>query len=243
MIRASLVTLTTIVVLASSLSQASAQLFPSLVQSDPFDGLAGGGQQPGHAGLVGKRYLEARYLHLRTDDSSGFDESFQGFDVTFNTPLPWTDQLVPGLGMDVFIDYARLTASDSAGGLSADFTGHAIEGGITLHAAFGSPVRPFVQVGAVHTIGEIEIGLPGGTISLDDDSTQVLARPGVEADIASNMSLRAMLDIETEEQFDESIASAELIAWLNNNAYLRAGVFVPLHTEDIGFAVGGGLSF
>ncbi len=224
---------------------ASAQLFPSLVDpsASPSDSLVTAPVQPSHVGLLGKRYLEARYLHLRSDESNGFDEAFHGFDVTFNSPIPWTDQLVPGLGTDVFVNGGFLRASDSIGGISFELDAVGLEGGLTLHSVFGGPVRPFVQLGVDHTWTEIEASFMGISATADDDQTEVLVRPGIEVDLASFIAMRTMLDIETDGDFDQSIASAELIAWLSSNAYLRLGVFVPLEADSVGFAAGGGLSF
>ncbi len=199
--------------------------------------------QPTHAGLVGKRYFEARYLHLRSTDSVGFDESAQGFDVTFNTPLPWSDQLVQGLGTDAFINYGRLGASDSAFGGTMEFTLQTVEGGITLHGAFDSPIRPFVQLGVLYTANEVEFRSPGFNTTFDMDDTSVLVRPGVELDVAQNVAIRSTLDIDTEDAFDTSTAGLELIVGLDHGAYLRGGVLFPLEGGAYIVGVGGGLTF
>jgi hypothetical protein len=61
--------------------------------------------------------------------------------------------------------------------------------------------------------------------------------------VASFLAARASLDIATEGKFNYSTTSAELIAWLNDNAYLRLGVFVPLEGQHCTVEIGGGLSF
>ncbi len=211
--------------------------------SEPAFGLADSSTQTTHAGLVGKRYVEARYLHLRSTESGGFDESAQGFDVTFNSPLSWTDQLVPGFGTDVFINYGRLRASDNAFGGSINFTLQSVEGGLTLHGVFDSQVRPLLQIGILHMMNEVNFSSPMVSGSFDMDDTSVLVRPGVELDLAENLSIRSTLDIETDGNFDTSTAGVELIAWLNEDVYLRGGVLVPLEGGAYIIGAGGGLSF
>lgn len=211
--------------------------------SDPVFGSSDSSTQATHGGLVGKRYFEARYLHLRSTDSVGFDESAQGFDVTFNTPLPWTDQLVQGLGTDAFINYGRLGASDNAFGGTMEFTLQTVEGGITLHGAFDSPLRPFVQLGVLYTANEVEFRSPGFNTTFDMDDTSVLVRPGVELDVAQNVAIRSTLDIDTEDAFDTSTAGVELIVGLDQGAYLRGGVLFPLEGGAYIVGVGGGLTF
>ena len=232
------------VVGASATDQVRGQQGPGIVSlSDSSFESSDSSPQTTHAGLVGKRYFEARYLHLRSTDSAGFNESVQGFDVTFNTPVPWTDQLIPGLGTDAFINYERLATSESTFGGSVDLTLQTVEGGLTLHGAFESPIRPFLQVGAMHMVTEVDFSSSAFSSDFAMNHTRVLARPGIEFDIDQDVAIRSTLDIDTEDRFNDSTAGIELIVGLDHNAYLRGGVLIPLEGRAYIIAIGGGLSF
>ncbi len=240
-----IVALAATLALAGPIVPASAQLFPTLdsLSGSLSDSLATDQSQSFHNGLLGKRYLQALYGHGRGRGTSGFTDAFHRFDAMFNSPLPWTDQFVPGLGTDVYVNGSFGVLSDSNSSYSFDVNSYQIEGGLTVYSAFNDSVRPFIQLGVWRSWYEHKFSSMGTTDSFSFDYTSMRVRPGIEVDVSSFLAARAALDVATEVKFKYSRASAELITWLNDSTYLRLGVFVPLEGQHCTLEVGGGISF
>ena len=66
-------------------------------------------QPSNHTGLLGKVYMQQRYLHLGTNDPEirRIDKSFLGFDSFINLPVMTLDSAVP-LDFDLFFSYANV---------------------------------------------------------------------------------------------------------------------------------------
>jgi hypothetical protein len=176
-----IVALAATLALAGPIVPGSAQLFPTLdsLSSSLSDSLATDQSQSFHTGLLGKRYLQALYGHGRGRGTSGFKDAYHRFDAMFNSPLPWTDQLVPGLRTDIYVNgsFGMLSDSNSSSSITLNTCG--VEGGLTVYSAFGDSVRPFVQLGAVHSWYEDEYSFMGSTDSFSFDYTAMRVRPGL----------------------------------------------------------------
>src|SRR5690606_28677189 len=67
-------------------------------------------------GLLGHRYVQGRYLHVKIDTDSGiedlFDDSVQGFDAMLNLPLSRVLEETRLLGIDLVVrhEYAALSS-------------------------------------------------------------------------------------------------------------------------------------
>ncbi len=214
------------------------QTFPSL------DGLSDGSSNAAHAGLLGKTYVESRYVHIGTDESvvDRFDDSFQGFDVTFNAPLPWLSEVAPNFGADIYFTYQDFGLGGSVGSMSLDIDVQSYQTGVSLYAAAFGPVRPFVQLGAQIDVVEATAVNGSSTLSLDDDDTSFIANVGVEVDIAEMASIRAAIDL-NEDFWDASPITADLILWPHEQFYVRAGLFATTDGNELGGLFGGGIVF
>ena len=233
------------VLAASVTNQASAQNYPGVVRLD--DPAFGAGVYPPtgrHSGLLGKMYLQGRYLHIQGDypPISQFDDTLQGFDVFFNAPIPWFHTVAPGFGVDAFVNYAGLGISGSNSGVSLDADAQIYRAGATLYSELYGPVRPFVQVGVDHGYSTATISDGFTSVRVSDNQTDLLLNVGVEADINQMASTRLMLEIDTD-QFDTSPFTADLILWPDPRFFLRGGLYVTLNRDEIGGQVGGGFVF
>lgn len=226
-------------------NEASAQNYPGVVRLD--DPAVGAGAYPPtgrHSGLLGKMYLQGRYLHIEGDDPvvSQFDDTLQGFDVFFNAPIPWFHAVTPGMGVDAFFNYARVGLDGTNSGLSVDADVQVYRAGATLYAEFYGPIRPFVQVGAEHGANSIRISDGFTSLRVKDYNTYLLLNVGIEADINQMASTRLMLEIDTD-QFESSPFTADLILWPDPRFFLRGGLYVTLDGNEIGGQVGAGFVF
>ncbi len=224
---------------------ASAQGFPSLLDdANPFSDLSGSSDSAAHAGLLGKMYLQARYVHIQTDEAviQPFDDTYQGVDATFNMPMPWVTELAPSVGADAFFSFQHLQIGGRAGGNTLEMDVNSYSAGVSLYAAAFGPVRPFVQLGVQHDVIDAFASGGGGSASIGDNDTNLLAIAGMEADVAENMSVRLAIDI-NEQAFDAPPITADLIIWPAEQFYLRAGVFATTDGNEVGGLFGGGIVF
>lgn len=224
---------------------ASAQGFPSLLDdANPFSDLSGSSDTAAHAGLLGKMYLETRYVHIHTDEAiiQPFDDTYQGVDATFNMPMSWLTELAPSMGADVFFNYQHLQIGGTTGPSTLEMDVNSYSAGVSLYAAAFGPVRPFAQLGVQHDVIDAFASGPGGTGSVSDDDTNLLAIVGLEADVAENASARVAIDI-NEEAFDTPPITADVIIWPAEQFYLRAGLFATTDGDEVGGLFGGGIVF
>lgn len=221
-----------------------AQSYPGVVRMDDFGNGVTGTSGGLHAGLLGKMYLQGRYIHVHTDDPAiaPVDDTFQGFEVTFNAPIPWFQFVAPGVGADVFFTFQQIGVDGSVMGVSFDADVDSYQVGTSLYADVFGPVRPFVQLGVEHNVFSASASLGPISSSITDDDTDLLLNLGVEADLGQMASVRLMLDIDTD-KFDESPFTADLILWPHERIFLRAGVFVTLTGDEVGGQFGGGIVF
>ncbi|MHC4877003.1 MAG: hypothetical protein ACYTGL_10935 [Planctomycetota bacterium] len=226
--------------LAALLTSTSAfgQTFPSL------DGLSGSSGYAAHAGLLGRAYVQARYAHLEVSDPeiSAIDDSLQGFDVTFNAPIPWMAELIPSIGSDIFFNYEDAELSGPFLGGNIEVHGRSYQTGTSLYTnPFGS-VRPFVQLGVEYNDYKLTATNGSASFSHRDDDTDLLLNVGVEADLHEQVSCRLTIDVDTDE-FDDSEFLPDLIVWPHENLFLRAGAIIPFDGDDFGALAGGGIAF
>ncbi len=224
---------------------ASAQGFPSLLEgANPFSDAADRSDSAAHAGLLGKMYLEARYVHIQTDEPliQPFDDTYQGVDATFNMPVSWLTELAPSVGADVFFNFEHLHIGGSTGGSKLEMDVDSYSAGISIYAAAFGPIRPFVQLGVQHDVIDVFAAGGGGSVSIGDSDTNLLAIAGLEADVAENTSIRLAIDI-NEQAFDAPPISADVIFWPAEQFYVRAGLFATTNGNEVGGLFGGGIVF
>jgi|GEM_PF-1917005 len=226
-------------------AHAFADGFPSLFDdAHPFSELTDSSNNAAHAGLLGKMYLETRYVHIQTDEPviQPFDDTFQGIDATFNMPMSWLTELAPSVGADVFFNFEHLQIGGRAGGDTLEMDINSYSAGVSLYAAAFGPIRPFVQLGIQHDVIDAFASGGGGSVNVDDNDTNLLAIVGLEADVAENASVRLAIDI-NEQAFDAPPITADVIFWPTEQFYLRAGLFATTDGNEVGGLFGGGIVF
>ena len=224
---------------------AFAQGFPSLADnSNPFDELSGGSVNAEHAGLLGKMYLETRYVHIQTDEPviQPFDDTYQGVDATFNMPMSWLTELAPSIGADAFFSFQHLQIGGTRAGDTLELDVNSYAAGVSLYAAAFGPIRPFVQLGIQHDAIDAFAAGGGGSINVGDNETSMLAIAGLEADVAERASIRVAIDI-NEEAFDAPPITADALVWVTEQFYIRNGLFVTTDGNEVGGLFGGGVVF
>jgi hypothetical protein len=209
-----------------------------------------------HTGLLGKIYLQQRYVYLGIDDRDirQFDKSVQGFDTFLNLPVTTIDLPHP-IDLDVFFGYANLgfKGSETFGppvdvhiAVNARAENYVV--GTTIYPTLADGFRPFVQVGAEFTRAEANLAIGPDPMNLAafnevDNDTNLLLNIGFEADILDVLGYRATLDLETEDRFRDSMLMNDLILWPHERIYIRGGVATSLDGGGLGFTIGGGLAF
>lgn len=209
-----------------------------------------------HAGLLGKRYIEGRYMHIEIDDvPDGFTDDFDGFVLGMNSPLFQSKEAVP-FQVDGFANWMRVSFSTDVpfpifdppffqmGKLSA--VQNVVDVGATLHTNAFTGFRPFVQTGVRINQDRMEINVPTVFDSKESDSDEsFLLIPGFEVDLSQHAALRTAIDIqlENQEELDASPASIDLIVWPHDRLFLRAGFMTALDGSAAGITAGGGFAF
>lgn len=234
----------------------SAQDYLSTAVDDRPDSIINAPDPSDHTGLLGKIYLQQRYVYLGIDDPEvrQVDKTVQGFDTFLNLPVMTLDLPTP-IDFDAFFGYANLGFKGSAEtGPPLDLTlrvnarAENYVVGTTIYPTLAEGFRPFVQLGAEFTRAEADMFIgtdPLNTIGLNsiDHDTSLLLNVGFEADILDYLGYRMTLDLETEDRFRDSTISNDLILWLHEKIYLRGGMATSLDGGGLGFTVGGGLAF
>src|SRR5690606_10480462 len=124
-------------------------------------------------GLLGQRYVQGGYVHLRIDSDSGieelFDDSAQGFEGTLNLPLSRLSEALGSPGVDLLIRHRYMGMSSDrfvpppiAAHLDfdADINMTDIAAAVYVEHERLGPVRPFVLLGA--RFATYDLRLAGG---------------------------------------------------------------------------------
>lgn len=192
-----------------------------------------------HAGLLGKTYVRGAYLYNGVDDGSGISyDAFEGWDIEFNTPIPWVSS--DSLAADFITEFEQRQLTGRLGTASLKSEGEFLAIGVRLFAMPESRIRPYVSLGA--SFQEFKLEGTGLTSSKEDEEEFVIS-VGLEADIAENASIRGDFEIDRDD-VDESTFEATIALWLNENVFFRGGGVIPLVDGiDPGVTIGGGVAF
>lgn len=231
--------------------------FPSEVESsDRVSSVMNAPDPSDHAGLLGKIYMQQRYVSLKVDERHlrQIDKSLQGFDTFINLPAITLDLPTP-LDFDVFFGYGNLGLKGSEGtgppldltvGMNAKIESYTV--GTTIYPTLSEKWRPFVQVGAQFSRSDTDISVNAGqfgsfAVNDVDHETRLLLNGGFETDLLDCLAYRMALHAETEDRFLDSRITNDLILWPHDKIFVRGGIVSSLDGGGLGFTVGGGLAF
>lgn len=208
-----------------------------------------------HTGLLGKVFMQQRYLQLGVDDPTlgRIDDSLQGFDSLINLPLMTLESEIP-LDFDLFFGYSNLglKGSTSSGpplnllvavnGKSESYTL-----GTSIYLTQAERWRPFVQLGVEYTQADFDLTMKSPVDTFADNfvdgQTDVLFNVGFEYDLFDVLGYRMTIDCETGGRFRDSMLLNDLILWPHEKIFIRGGLATSLEGGGVGFAIGGGLTF
>ena len=209
-----------------------------------------------HAGLLGKIYMQQRYVWLNVDDQDlrQIDKSLQGFDTFINLPAMTLDLPTP-LDFDVFFGYGNVGLKGSLGtgapldlavALNAKIESYVV--GTTIYPTLSEKWRPFVQVGAQFSRSDSDVSVNAGqfgsfAVNDVDHETRLLVNGGFEADLLDCLAYRMVFHAETEDRIQDSRITNDLILWPHDKIFVRGGIVSSLDGGGLGFTVGGGLAF
>ncbi len=208
-----------------------------------------------HTGLLGKVFMQQRYLQLPVDEPEirQLDKTLQGFDTLVNLPAVTLDLPIP-LDFDAFFGYTNvgLKGSISSGPpldirASLHAKSEVFSVGTTIYPTWSERWRPFVQVGAEFSRSDVDVSiigpLGGFAANFVDHDTSLLLNAGFEVDLLDFLGYRMTLLTETSDRFGDSILLNELILWPHERIFVRGGIGTSLESDRPGFAIGGGLAF
>lgn len=208
-----------------------------------------------HTGLLGKVFMQQRYLQLPVDEPEirQIDKSLQGFDTLVNLPAVTADLPLP-LDFDVFFGYTNVGLKGSLrSGPPANITARlnakseVFSVGTTIYPTWSERWRPFVQIGAEFSRSDVDIAVNGPLGGFADTfvehDTSLLLNAGFEVDLLDSLGFRMTLLGETSDRSGDSILLHELILWPHERIFVRGGVGTSLNSDRPGFAIGGGLAF
>ena len=201
-----------------------------------------------HAGLLGKIYLQNRYRYQNIDNKAVGD-SWQGYDTLLNLPAITLNTPTP-LDVDVFAGYVNMDVHGDRW-YRPDLKSEAFNVGASIYPTISSQFRPFVQVGARFVKNEAVgnsnawAGFPfnAAPIHQVDHDTSLILNGGFEYDLFDSLAYRMTLFTETQDRFQDSVMSHDLILWPVNKIFIRSGIYSNLNGDHMGFMVGGGLAF
>ncbi|MFT5325331.1 MAG: hypothetical protein ACI8P0_003199 [Planctomycetaceae bacterium] len=195
-----------------------------------------------HAGLLGKTYVRGAYLYNGMDDNSAIivDSALDGWDVELNAPIPWVSSDTIGTDFFAKYEYRSFSGINRSPVIPFDRKAEFMVLGARIFAFPNSRIRPYVSLAAGFTQITTEAsGFP--TEEEDDDG--LVTNLGIEADLASNASIRADFDIDRN-QIDDSTFEGTIVLWLGENVFFRGGGVIPLTDGfDPGVTIGGGVAF
>jgi len=192
-----------------------------------------------HAGLLGKMYVRGSYLYNGVDDEGvvSFD-ALEGADVEFNAPIPWISS--DELAVDFAAEFEHRQTTARGPGRAADLDLNYATVGVRLFAMPTSRIRPYVLLGASFSEFRVEAT---GSPDVEEDDQEFVVSVGLEADLASNASIRGDFEIDRDE-IDESTFEGTIVLWLGENIFFRGGGVIPLTDGfDPGVTIGGGVAF
>lgn len=208
-----------------------------------------------HAGLLGKVYMQQRYVQQSIDDSiiRQLDDSWQGFDSQINLPVMTLDGPI-SLDFDAFLSYANVGLKGAAStGPPLNITAilnaknEVYTLGTTIYPTYSDKLRPFVQIGAQFSRLDADVVIrdPVETIAdhVVDHETDLLLNGGFEYDLLGALGYRMTFHAETSDRFQDSVVTNELILWPHERIFVRGGVATSLESGRLGYAIGGGLAF
>ena len=187
-------------------------------------------------------------MHLfAQDELEPLDGSLNGARGSINIPVPWTTELLQVISQDIFLaaDYLEISESLAPLGINGTFDAHIsrVALGTTLFADVTNDFRPFVQLG-YQSVGSSATFNAGGFSFKEKDVTEsMLLVIGSEVDLTERMAFRTAIDCELEEQFKDSMLTAELIHWFGRYVFVRGGFVTDLQAEGFGAVAGGGVAW
>lgn len=192
-----------------------------------------------NAGLLGKTYVRGAYLYNGVDDDGTTQlDALKGADVEFNVPIPWISS--SDLAADFTAEFEHKQLDAQYGAIPAEFDFNFAMVGARLFAMPTSHVRPYILLGALYSHVDFEAA---NGAAFDDDDWDFVVSAGVEADLASNASIRGDFEIDRNE-IDESTFEGTIVVWLGENIFIRGGGVIPLADGfDPGVTIGGGVAF
>ena len=205
------------------------------------------GLQSSNGGLLGKTYIRGGMLYQKVDDEllASVDDSLFGWDVEFNTPIPWFT--FDEFGVDFFAmhEQDRTSGSNAFSGVSISVDQNVTTIGGRFFGYAKSKFRPFAAVGVTIVDYDLSASGPGGSVQVSEIDTALAVNLGLEVDLAANAALRADLELGIGINTVEPKMRGLLIVWPQENFFIQGGILVPLHDADLGVGatVGGGLAF
>lgn len=192
-----------------------------------------------HGGLLGKTYVRGAYLYNGVDDTGGIDfDALEGWDAEFNAPIPWISS--DTLAADFIAEFEHRQIDAAFGTTRITSEGRFFAVGIRLIAMPDAWFRPFVSLGA--SFQEFKFQATGIPTSKEDEE-EFVSTIGIEADIASNASIRGEFEIDRDD-IDESTFETTVVLWLGDHFFFRGGGVIPLDDDlDPGVTIGGGVAF
>ena len=234
---------------------AAQEFLPGEGDAERVDTLLNAPDPSDHAGLLGKVFMQQRYLQLSIDDPDirQIDKTLQGFDTLVNLPVMTLDLAFP-LDFDVFLGYtnAGLKGSVLSGpplDLLVKFNGRSdtLSVGTTIYPTLCERWRPFIQIGAEFSRSDVDLVIIGplGAFAdtVVDHETELLLNGGFEFDLLDWLGYRMTFHAETSDRLQDSIVTNELILWPHERVFIRGGMATSLDQGGPGFAIGGGLAF
>ena len=208
-----------------------------------------------HTGLLGKVFMQQRYLQLGIDDPDvrQIDKSLQGFDSFINLPLMTLETEVP-LDFDLFFGYSNVglkgsTSSGPPANLLVAVYGksESYSLGTSIYFTQAERWRPFVQLGVEYSQADFDLTVQNAVDTYAenfvDGNTELLFNAGFEYDLLDVLGYRMTIDCETTGRFRDSLLLNDLILWPHEKIYIRGGLATSLEGGGLGFAIGGGLTF
>ena len=202
------------------------------------------------SGLLGRAYAEVQALYYDSPEPPGLVyDSTTGVTGTLNVPVPWTTELLQVLSQDLFVSAGRI---DIAGSLPSPGIDGALDALATaavfwtsLFADVTDDFRPFIQIGIQSVEYELTIVNANPYIrdQVKDKENFEFLVIGNEIDLSDQTAFRAALDCELEDEFRDSMLTAELIHWFGQHVFVRFGFLTDLQAEGFGGVAGGGVAW
>ncbi len=236
-------------------------LFPAIVSAQTHNDWTQYADDETHpASLLGSHYSDIQYVWFSGGRNGDLTGDIDGALTSFNVPARWNRHLPEYIGQDVFINTSWLNGGYSIPGgqmapdpsigppvgFNIDYEARSFSTGLSTWVYLNEDVRPFLQLGLGTSFGALGVSytglqIPGITLgSLDN---RLVANPGVEVVVHEDIFWRSQLNIETRDQFRDSIWRTEIVAWLGEHLFLRGGVLGDLRGDGFGGTFGAGLAW